>query len=69
MRIENGEKGHTFYRFEKGGIRMPKSSKPKKEKVQKLTEEEYAAYIASLKDEGGVPSVQPKEESMEPQSE
>ncbi len=29
---------------------MSKSSKGKKNKVHKLTEEEYAAYISSLKD-------------------
>ncbi|MBQ2768626.1 MAG: hypothetical protein IJF44_01430 [Clostridia bacterium] len=47
---------------------MPKSSKPKKGKVQKLTEEEYAAYIASLKEESVVASVQPKKETEAPQS-
>ena len=33
---------------------MGKSSKNKKNKVPKITEEEYVKYLASLKDEGQV---------------
>lgn len=33
---------------------MGKSNKNKKEKVPKITEEEYAAYLSSLKEDTGV---------------
>ena len=33
------------------GLAMSKVQKSKKEKVPKITEEEYASYIAALKDE------------------
>jgi hypothetical protein len=33
---------------------MSKSSKNKKEKVKKISEEEYAKYVSSLKGEGQV---------------
>ena len=46
---------------------MHRPSKPKKDKVQKLTEEEYAAYIASLKEGGGQGKTDPP--SPTPQAE
>ena len=44
--------GHTFYDFPNGGFYMSRASKTKNGKVPKITEEEYAAYLSSLKSEG-----------------
>ena len=42
---------------------MSKSSKPKKEKVRKISEEEYAQYVSSLKGEWQV-SVEAKPQAQ-----
>lgn len=44
---------------------MSKPSKSKKEKVPKITEEEYAAYLSALREltEGSNPAFDPKRQS------
>lgn len=43
---------------------MGKASKNKKDKVPRITEEEYAKYISSLKFSGGVAKDELKEQSL-----
>jgi hypothetical protein len=43
---------------------MSKPSKPKKDKVKKISEEEYAQYVSTLKGEGQV-CVETKPQPME----
>ena len=44
---------------------MSKASKPKKNKVQKITEAEYAAYLSALKGETDFNALEkPKEECV-----
>ena len=45
------ENGHTFYKIPNLEDCMRKAIKSKKGKVPKISEEEYAAYIALLKNE------------------
>ena len=45
-------KGYTFYKIPSEDFCMGKGNKVKKEKVPKITEEEYAAYLSALKVEG-----------------
>jgi hypothetical protein len=61
--IKNAEDGHTFYKIQRGGVCMSKGSKPKKQKVPKLTEAEYAAYLSALRElsEGNNPVISPKQ--------
>ena len=63
MGIKGAEEGHTFYKIQRGGVCMSKGSKSKKEKVPKLTEAEYAAYLTALRElsEGNNPIVSPKQ--------
>ena len=49
MGIKEAEEGHTLYKSKRGGVRMRKGLKPKKEKVHKLTEAEYAEYLSTLR--------------------
>ena len=44
---------------------MGKSSKNKKNKVPKITEAEYAAYVSALKEADGVELKKPPSTSME----
>ena len=43
------QNGNTFYKIPREDFCMGKGNKPKKEKVPKITEEEYAAYLSALK--------------------
>ena len=63
MGIKGAQEGHTFYKIQRGGVCMSKSSKSKKQKVPKLTEAEYAAYLTALRElsEGNNPIISPKQ--------
>lgn len=60
--IKEAEEGHTLYKIPHGGVCMSKGSKPKKQKVRKLTEAEYTAYLSALRElsEGDNPAIDPK---------
>ena len=53
------DEGHTFTKSERGGACMSKPTKSKKDKVPKITEAEYAAYLSSLREltEGNNPAL------------
>jgi hypothetical protein len=57
--IKSIDEGHTFTKSKRGGTCMNKPTKNKKDKVPKITEAEYAAYLSSLREltEGNNPAL------------
>ena len=47
--IKSRERGYTCYKTPREDFCMGKGNKIKKEKVPKITEEEYTAYLTALK--------------------